>query len=177
MRHGQEGLAGAGGAKAEDQFAAGQRVLVAGLSGRLGRNEAPTPNAGRGGLAAGAGLADGDADVGLSDLVAGVGAVGQHLHGPLGARSGARIARYGNAAAGGFDQDVEGVFDEGRVAAARARDGAGGCIGQGKEVGRSAQAASRTGDPARLFRAAETMRTGAIWPIRLCGASMWTDCR
>ncbi len=125
----------------------------------------------------GLGRGQGDAHIGLGDVGAGVGAVGDHLHGALGRGAALGVAADGDAAAGGLDQHVESVFEEGGVAAVRTGDRAGGRLGKWQEFLASwtAQAASSSTAPARLLDPAEAILTGTIWPSLCCGTSAWTD--
>ncbi len=183
MGHGQEGLAGAGGTQAEHQLAAGQRLQIAGLGGGLGRHLAATA-AGQGARRRAAThphLADGHPDVGLGDLEALVGALGDGLDHPLGVGAALGFAAHRGAAAGGFDQHVEGVLDQGGVTAGGSGHGAGAGVGQGDEfgglahAGSSARASARV--PARLILAAASTRTWTTCPMRVGEPSKWTAWR
>ncbi len=124
-------------------------------------------------MAVGLGGRDRDPHVGLGDVRAGVGAIGQDAHRPLGGGPPLGVAADGDAAAGGLDQHVECVFQQGCVAALGTGHRAGGGLGQGQELlafGR-AQAASSSTAPARLLDPAEAILTGTIWPSRRSGAS------
>ena len=173
MRDGQERLARARGADAEHQFALAERGQVFSLGLGLGRHLTPaadgqrtqTQASGSDARAASPRIADRHADVGLGDVVPLVGALGDRLDGLLGLGAALRVAGQRDAAARRFDQHVEGVLDQGGVARVGAGHRAGGHVGQGDEFRRAAQTVSSSLDasaPARLIRAALSIRTATI---------------
>ena len=97
-----------------------------------------------------------------------IGTGGNRLHSLLRLTAPLGVAAQGHAAAWRLDQNAERVFDEGDVAAVRAGHCANGSVGQGDEFRRSTHAGSSAwvSAPERLIRAALSMRTGTIWPIR-----------
>ncbi len=164
---------------------AGQHVQIAGLGGGLG-GDGPAA-AQRQVAAAGAAFAaargrGGQAHIGFCDLGPGLDALGHGLDGFLGPGAGLGVAGQRHPAAGGFEQDVEGVLDQGRVTAVGARDRPHRLLRQGQELSgvtaqASANAGLRSSVPVRLPRPAAAMATGAIWPTRSVEPSIWTGCR
>jgi len=91
--------------------------------------------------------------------------------GPLARRSGE-----GDAAAGTFDQDIEGILDQSDVATVRADHRPQGQVRQGDEFLASRhQAVSRMSSPAREFCCPLVILTGTIRPISARASSTWTD--
>src|SRR5206468_1251743 len=131
--------------------------------------------------AAGPGVADRHAHGGFADVEPLVGPLGDRLDCLLGLGAAFAVAGHRATAAGGLDQHIEGVLDQGGVTGVGAGDRAGGGVGQVDEFRRAAQMGSSSAvsvsKPARLIRAAYSIRTGTIWPTNRSGAVAWTACR
>ncbi len=176
MGDGQEGLAGAGRPQREHQLVVREQVEVARLGGGLGGHRAAPAD--RAAAVPAPSLVDGDADVGLDDLQSLVGAVGDDLQRLLGSSARLGLAVQSDAAAGGLQEHVEGVLEEGGMAAVLAPGGADARLAQRQELGgAAAQAAAGTRSPARLFGPVETIRTGAMFPIKRSSPSQCTAWR